>query len=177
MGREIRMVPPNWRHPKNDRGHEQPMYDENFADHFAKWLADFDRIRAGNLTDIERECYEGDGKIALAEWLRDEGMPRDPAYCRPWRDDEATWFQVWETVSEGTPVSPPFATRGELVDYLVKHGDFWDQRRGHGGYSREQAEAFVNAGWVPSMVVQHNQDKVTISEGIAIAEHLAGSKP
>jgi hypothetical protein len=23
---------------------------------------------------------------------------------------EATWFQAWETVTEGTPVTPPFAT-------------------------------------------------------------------
>jgi hypothetical protein len=26
------------------------------------------------------------------------------------RDKEATWFQAWKTVTEGTPVTPPFAT-------------------------------------------------------------------
>lgn len=73
------------------------MYDENFESAFAEWLADFDRIRSGGITDFERECYPSSNP--LAEWLCDEGMPRDPAYYRPWRDEEATWFQVWETVS------------------------------------------------------------------------------
>lgn len=172
MGREIRMVPPNWQHPKNERGHEQPMFNENFGDRFAKWLAEFDRVRRGEMTDIERECYAEPSMTPLAEWLRDEGMPPNPAYYRPWRDEEATWFQVWETVSEGTPVSPPLATRGELVDYLVARGDFWDQKRGHGGYSREQAEAFVNAGWAPSFAIVGNKT----AAGIEVPAMLEGNK-
>lgn len=152
MGREIRMVPPEWTHPKNDRGRMQPMYDRQFENVFAHWLSDFDRIRDDDLTDIERECYTGDGKMALAEWLRDEGIPPDPSYYRPWKLEDATWVQVWETVSEGTPVTPPFATKNELIDYLVAGGDDWDREIRRGGYSREQATAFVNAGWAPSMV-------------------------
>lgn len=166
------MVPPNWSHPKNDRGQAQSMHDSNFGDVFARWLVNFDRIRSGNLTDLERECYADPGMNPLAEWLRGEGTPPDPTYYRPWRDEEATWFQVWETVSEGTPVTPPFATREELVDYLVKN-DFWDQRRGNGGYSRKQAEAFVSAGWAPSMVMRGGQ----MATGIAIPDMLASDEP
>lgn len=173
MGREIRMVPPNWEHPKNDRGQLQPMHDENFADRFANWLVDFDRIRRGELTDLDRECYAEPGMNPLAEWLRDEGTPPNPAYYRPWRDEEATWVQVWETVSEGTPVSPPFETREELADYLVKNGDFWDQKRGNGGYTREQADAFVKAGWVPSAMSIRGEGFT----GIECAAALADSKP
>lgn len=117
MGREIRRVPPNWAHPKRDPHKPpyrddvpQPMFDRSFDDVFAEWLADFDRIRSGALTDIERECYPR----GLADWLLDEGQPHDPAYYRPWKDEEATWFQLWQTVSEGSPVSPPFPTREEL---------------------------------------------------------------
>lgn len=157
MSREIRMVPPNWNHPTNDRGNLQPMYDRYFGDEFAEWLKNFDRIRAGKIDEIERECYAGEGKNELAEWLRDEGTPPNPIYYRPWKNEEATWVQVWETVSEGTPVTPPFATREELIEYLVKNGDRWDQRRGNGGYSREQATAFVTAGWAPSMVISGNR--------------------
>ena len=157
MGREIRMVPPNWSHPKNDRGHLQPMFGRSFEDELAEWLENLDRIRAGDLTEIERECYTGDGKNPLAEWLNDEGCAPDPKYYAPWKKDEATWFQVWETVSEGTPVTPPFATRDELVAYLVAGGDDWDRQRGRGGYTRAQAEAFVNAGWAPSAVMVGGQ--------------------
>ena len=59
------------------------------------------------------------------------------------QDKEATWFQAWETVTEGTPVTPPFATTDELVDYLVTRGDFWDQERGDGPWDRKSAEEFV----------------------------------
>jgi len=177
MGREIRMVPPNWQHPKDDHGNLRPMFGRNFDDVFADWLADFDRIRRGELTDIERECYGKLGMNPLAEWLRDEGAPRAPGNYRPWRDDEAMWVQVWETVSEGTPVTPPFATKGELVDYLVTGGDDWDRKRGRGkrgrgGYTRAQAEAFVDAGWAPSFVMASG----SMASGIEVSAMLAGQK-
>ncbi len=158
MGREIRMVPPNWSHPKLDPNgsnnpyrHEgfQPMHDEHYDDALTSWLADFDRIRADGVPDSEKEYYPR----GLGDWFKDYPPP-DPDMYRTWRDNEATWFQVWQTVSEGSPVTPPFATRAELVDYLVKHGDFWDQKRREGGWKREHAEKFVNAGWAPSMMVE-----------------------
>jgi hypothetical protein len=167
MGREIRMVPANWDHPKytsddapysNRVGSFMPMHDEQFEKKFAEWLADFDRIRAGNLTAFERECFP----LGLASWLVEDGLPPDPKYYRPWRDEEATWFQLWETVSEGTPVTPPFATKAELVDYLSTKGDFWDQSRGDGAWTRENAERFVDAGWAPSMMVMKSDAGVEI---------------
>ncbi len=95
----------------------------------------------------------------FAEW---HGSPPNVDYYRPdWKEEEMTWFQMYETVSEGTPVSPAFATPQELVDYLVANGDFWDQKRrqeGRGGmpcapWTQEQAEKFVYGhGWMPSMV-------------------------
>jgi hypothetical protein len=69
------------------------------------------------------------------------------------QDKEATWFQAWETVTEGTPVTPPFATTDELVDYLATHGDFWDQERGDSPWDRKSAEEFVKAGWAPTLIV------------------------
>lgn len=62
------------------------------------------------------------------------------------------WWQVWETVSEGSPVTPAFATREELVDYLVGGGDAWDRKRSDGGWTRENAESFVSAAWAPSLI-------------------------
>lgn len=157
MGREIRRVPPHWDHPKRDPARNpyrneglQPMYDQSFDERFAEWLADFDRIRAGNLTDLEREFYPR----GLADWLLDEGQPHDPAYYRPWKDSEATWYQLWETVSEGTPVSPPFATKEELADHLAQYGDGGWGASGPGGWGSERAYAFVmGGGWAPSMVI------------------------
>ncbi|MDJ0513000.1 MAG: hypothetical protein QNJ62_06120 [Methyloceanibacter sp.] len=143
------------------------MYDERFEERFEEWLADFDRVRRGELDNLETECYPR----GLADWLQDDGVPPNPDYYRPWKDEEAIWFQVWETVSEGTPVSPAFETKGELIDYLAENGDFWDQKRCHepdwqrlwggtpgvSGWGHERAKAFVNAEWAPSMVVTGGQ--------------------
>lgn len=66
-------------------------------------------------------------------------------------------WQVWETVSEGSPVSPVFATAEELARHLSTVGDDWAVRRAARGRPEplptyEQALAFVQAGWAPSMV-------------------------
>jgi hypothetical protein len=165
MGREIRKAPPNWRQPKWTRddapeahlvGRERTFHDETIKSAMASWLTEFDRIRAGDANDFERKRY-GAGDI-LANWIADNRAPH-PAYYRPWEDAEATWFQLWETVSEGAPVSPAFETKEELARYLAEKGDFWDQHRGAGGWGIERARAFVADGWAPSMMVirEHGQ--------------------
>ena len=157
MGRELRMVPPNWDHPKvmrsNGRQDYQPMYDQSFETAAAEWKAELAKWEAG-----ERPSYCSKPELEYWEYA---GAPPDRQYYRPWDDAEATWYQVWETVSEGTPVSPPFATKEELIEYLVANGDYWDQSRRAEGrssmpcapWSRKSAEAFVNGpGWAPSLV-------------------------
>lgn len=140
MGREIRRVPPNWEHPKKEDDHYQPMYDNDFDTRLAEWLAGYELWKKGEHPDY-------DEKFQYWDW---EGSPPDPEYYHPKWEQEPTWYQMYETVSEGTPVTPPFATKEELVNYLVANGDFWDQRRGHGGWARENAERFVEAEWAPS---------------------------
>lgn len=63
-------------------------------------------------------------------------------------DAELGWC-LYETVSEGTPVTPVFATAEELIDHLATVGQDWDQVP----LRREAAEALVSAGWMPSMIV------------------------
>lgn len=150
MGREVRKVPANWDHPKQEGqydGRLQPMFDETFEEAATEWKAEFAKWEAG-----ERPSYCSDESKTLEYWEWNGGPP-DRAYYRPWKDEDATWVQVWETVSEGTPVTPPFATAAELVDYLATHGDFWDQKRGDGPWDRASAERFVGTGWAPSLVV------------------------
>ncbi|WP_280193266.1 hypothetical protein [Nocardia farcinica] len=52
-------------------------------------------------------------------------------------------WQLWETVSEGSPITPVFATREELVNHLCSPAN----RR---PLTRDEAEGLVDAGWVPS---------------------------
>lgn len=150
MGREIRRVPPNWEHPRwtkddamsrSDIGEYKSMYDQSYKDAAEEWLRELERW------EPEWGC----------KYYWESQSPPDVESHRPAFDTEPTWFQAYQTVSEGTPVSPPFATGEELVEYLATYGDFWDQSRGDGPWSRESAEAFVlRGGWVPSMMVTPN---------------------
>lgn len=149
MGREIRMVPPNWSHPqRNQYGHFQPMFNQTFAQAAAEWKAAFAKWESG-----ERPSYCGEDTKNLEYWEW-ESNPPDRAYYRPWEDSEATWFQVWETVSEGSPVTPAFASKEELVEYLVQRGDDFQSSQYAKPWPRKAAEQFVKSEWAPSMMVQ-----------------------
>jgi hypothetical protein len=68
----------------------------------------------------------------------------DPAAYMPVFDlpvEQLGWC-LYETVSEGTPVTPVFATAAELVEHLVQVGEDWDQVP----YRREAAERLVESG-------------------------------
>lgn len=179
MGRELRNVPPNWEHPKKKRldsfrrryeDRYMPMRDRTVQRAWDEWQAEYAEWLAGEHDKIIAEY--GDEKYPKAEPYRAfcawHGAPPDPTYYRPdWPVETMTWYQVYETVSEGTPVTPPFATREELVDYLATHGDFWDQKRRAEGdnlmpcapWSRAAAHAFVfGDGWAPSMVITRASD-------------------
>lgn len=134
MGREIRRVPPNWNHPKNNRGHLVPMYDRTFDDAAREWKSEF---------------AKWESEAQPVEFWEDYGNPPAREECRPWEDEEATWFQLWETVTEGTPMSPPFATLEALADHLAVHGDDWE----HTPWGHAAAHAFVKEGWAPSLAI------------------------
>lgn len=168
MGREIRRVPANWEHPRKEfedspwaggcdytKAHNgkcyQPMYDQDFDSALSEWISEYELWKKGEHPDQLK--YSEDANEPYWEYA---GLPPDPRYYRP-KWEKADWYQVYETVSEGTPVTPPFATKDELIDYLVKNGDFWDQRRGHGGWKRGNAEKFVGQEWAPfGMIIVEN---------------------
>lgn len=183
MGREIRKVPSNWQHPRtmrrNGQGGYQPMHDRAFAPAMREWIAGWEAWERGERPDY---CDEESRNLPYWEW---SGAPPDPEYYRPdWKPEQMTWFQLYETVSEGTPVTPPFATQQELVDYLVEHGDFWDQQRRAEGRSvmrctpwpREEAEAFVfGAGWAPSLVMAGGKLMSGTEAALAMSSNAAVS--
>jgi hypothetical protein len=83
-----------------------------------------------------------------------------PVY-KAWKTYEppkGTGYQVWETVSEGSPISPVFATAEEAVAWLVA-----DQ-----GHSEAGAKAFVKGGWASSMMGVTGGALVEGIDGLAI---------
>lgn len=170
MSREIRRVPPNWSHPTQMRlswvpglGYRMelayvPMHDLGYEDAVAVHAADLSLTQDGVPDPGRAEAAMAEARKAL-----------HPRNYRPYPDREATWFQVFQTVSEGTPVSPPYPTMEELAAYLAGHGDFYDQRRvvedayqagrldpddlPSAGWGKEAAEAFCRRGWAPSGLI------------------------
>lgn len=72
-----------------------------------------------------------------------ESEKPDPAdYMPVFGDDGDLGWCLYETVSEGTPVTPVFATAGELVEHLAAVGQDWDQTP----MRREAAETLVRQG-------------------------------
>lgn len=95
---------------------------------------------------IDAECQycKGNGEI----W----DSPEDKQAADAWTPNEpptGDGYQIWETVSEGSPISPVFATPEELARHMATTRWGADD-----GTSYEQWLKFINGpGWAPSMVV------------------------
>jgi hypothetical protein len=149
MGREIRRVPPDWEHPRYtdaDRythrgrvypGEYKPLYDRDFETEAREWMDSAIAWDNGTHPDAPEEKA---GHPFYWQW---DGEPPDPNYYRPkFPEGAATAYQMYENVSEGTPVSPVFATLEEMEAWLIG-----------AGHSPEAAAKFCRTGWAPSMVI------------------------
>ena len=114
MGRAIRRVPKGWEHPCDTNGDYLPMMDVTYKD-------------------------------ALADWQSEGAVPSEkplPEWYRPAYESDPVCYQVYETVTEGTPVSPVFETEDELLTWLLGQG-----------HSEKASREFIKKGWAPSMLI------------------------
>lgn len=147
MGRECFRVPMDWEHPKGDDGQFQPMHmDRDFVSEANDWLRKANQWNDGTHPDLVED-------VTLKEefpfyWMWD-GDPPDAKYYRPvWRS-EPTHYQMYETTSEGTPISPVMESPETLARWLADHGA--------SAFGRETAsyEAWLPicyGAWAPSLV-------------------------
>ena len=166
MGREIRKVPGNWQHPRNN-GRFVPLHDKSFDEAIREWIRDGHVWLAGwRLTGGDRDRVRHGEPCTWAAYAEWDGAPPDPETYRPaWTDAERTHLQLYETVSEGTPISPPLPTPEALVDWLVANPD-----PVHGGWARADAERFVAAGWAPSFIMNVSEAGAEVLPGYKILE-------
>lgn len=158
MGREIRRVPPNWEHPKEHKWERnwrtgqfeetneyKPMFDKSFEERAKEWLGDMQKWLDGRYYDKPEDNDYAKTIRAYSDYC---GKFPDPNYYRPeWTEEECTAYQIYETVSEGTPTSPVFQTEQEMIDWLVSEGR-----------SLYAATEFVKGSWAPSMVMRVASD-------------------
>lgn len=138
MGREVRRVPKDWVHPKKGNSDRyQPMYDKDFESACIEWDEGYQKWK------LEQEMED----CTYWEW---EGNPPDREYYRPkWTDEERTHLMMYETTSEGTPISPAFETPEELSKWLADNGA---SSFGSSTATYEQWLRVCNIGYAPSMI-------------------------
>lgn len=106
-----------------------------------KWV--HGKVWAGYINPYWVDCPFCNGKGC--EQCEDEGQsPYFKEAYEAWQPIEppsGEGWQVWENVSEGSPVSPVFATSEDLVQWLIKQG-----------HSEQNARVFVEKGYVFSAV-------------------------
>lgn len=81
-------------------------------------------------------------------WTSEEGRIRQESW-KPTPPPPGEGYQIWETVSEGSPISPVFASPEDLARWMVQNARRVDRETTY-----EQWLAFIlGPGWAPSMVM------------------------
>lgn len=130
MGRELRRVPKDWKHPK-ENGKYQPLW--------------------GGLYSKELVAFEALQKEkGLQEALDNHGKaPNKDEYMPEWPENEKTHIQMYEDTSEGTPISPVMDAPEALAQWLVdnKASAFADETATY-----DQWLSTIKSGWAVSAV-------------------------
>ena len=133
MGREVRKVPEDWQHPK----------DQNTE----RYKALFPGERYESALDDWIKTFAEKGLQGTIEWC---GNPPDVNdYMPNWPEAERTHLMMYEDTSEGTPISPAFKTPEELARWLA---DNKASAFGDSAASYEDWLATIGYGYAVGMV-------------------------
>ena len=121
MSREIRKVPAGWEHPRY--GEDEPVA----------------RLRGRHRPQFEQTRTER----AAADPEAGQG---DDAWYRPPELAGGDQVQLYECTTEGTPLSPVFSTREELIEHLAAHGDSEGRAWNQEAISRLRESGYLSTG-------------------------------
>ena len=137
MGREVRRVPANWEHPKDEKGHYIPHHE-----HFP-----YDQ------EEIEEGLRDG--------WLSNEPPNYGCKVMPQWSDAERTHFQMYEIITEGTPISPVMESPEALSRWLADNETTFGK-----GATYEQWLSTIDRGWAVTMVMVPGKGLIRGVEGL-----------
>ena len=128
MGREVRRVPADWQHPKKldwdvvlrarVERYIPLLPGENYQRHVDSWDDDCARWKCGWRPDY---CTEPADRAMTYEQYEGQ-RPHKDDYMPDWPENQRTHYMMYEDTSEGTPISPAFATPEELAQWLTDTG-------------------------------------------------------
>lgn len=169
MSREVRRVPANWNHPKTDivdrnwnlryQSMIQLDYNEVYAEwekELSEWKKAYDLFSSWQAVELSvlNDKYEYEKKVVVntddnaydmfVSTYWDAPRPPNPRHYMP----TGTWYQLFQTVSEGSPLSPPFETSDELIAWLENNNDFYGEK-----WSRDAIEYLLDGWYVCSWMI------------------------
>lgn len=160
------MVPANWKHPKRKSEYSgetvyvpllEPALGGGYSADAQEWDEAWEMWQKG----LSRAYGGGpswvpvDPEYSHMRYTEYSGpRPSPDDYMPNWPAEERTHFMMYETTSEGTPISPAFATAEELAEWL----------------------AATNASSFGSMTATYDQWLSTIKRGSAISVVMAGGQ-
>lgn len=154
MGREVRMVPENWEHPKDENGKYIPLMNGDFSNILSKYKEEKLQWQKGFRTDFKggwKPKSEDELKMSFIDWNGEE--PKIEDYMPQWEDDEKTHLQMYEDTSEGTPISPVFSNANDLARWLSDNN-----ASAFGGMTATYEEwlSMIGKGYAVGMVMDKN---------------------
>lgn len=118
MGREIRMVPEGFEHPCYVDGSFIPLFEG--ADYKVR-ADDWDEeCKKWNSGIYPNYASEENKLLSFEEW--GGNRPDENDYTQVFDDGAVDHYMMYETTSEGTPISPAFKTKEELARWLADNG-------------------------------------------------------
>jgi hypothetical protein len=151
MGREVRRVHKDWRHPFNEKGNEIPLFGRSFSKALADWKEGKRQWDLGFVKDWGKDGgwkpKPEDAGDSFDEW--DGGKPVPHDYMPEWETEDLTHIQMYETCTEGTPISPVMETPEELARWLADNGA---SAFGSSTASYEAWLSTIKRGWAPSAI-------------------------
>lgn len=147
MGREVRKVPANWQHPMDERtGNHTPLMEgQDYAWRKKDW----------------EETVAEKGLQEAIEWCGNPPNIND--FMPNWPESERTHYMMYEDTSEGTPISPAFATPEELARWLADTGasSFGSDTASYESWLRVANGGFACSAIVIGGVMQNGVDGLT----------------
>jgi len=121
MSRAIRRVTADWKHPKLKNDKFQPMFDEFYGKVLGEWLENKAKWGNGTHPDLRNEPWLKDDCSNYADWAE---KPKADSYStHEFEEADLTHIQLYETITEGTPISPVFKASefDKLCAYASAH--------------------------------------------------------
>lgn len=145
MGRELRKVPANWEHPKMANGKYQPMFNEYYGDALAEWIENHTKWENGTHPDLINNPERKEEYPFYAMW---DCPPPDIEYyqTKKYLPEELTHIQLYETTSEGTPISPVF--KADEFDKLCEYAALNCFTFAHFKATKEEWHKMLSEGFV-----------------------------